>query len=217
MRLVVVLLLMFAPTATADWDQAWINEAENIEETIHRIRVVEGLYSQTTLPFLFDLKALATVSDNYDEILRSGARIRIVFDRNPFNEDNYRRLAKEYTYVLSDLSCIERSDWSHYINQKAECGDFRHFIADSYMQAIRMTERLAQESGLKEDWEEVVRLADFLIWILPGVDGPLRVVERRNGTLEMIDNPDTRQQYRTIGWAMAKRRAEKALEEFNNE
>ena len=212
MRLLVFIILLVSPTASAEWDQNWINEAVDPEEIIHRIRVVEGLYSQTQIQILYDLKALANISTDYEEVIRTNERIRWILDRNPFNEDNYRRLIEDYTYVISDTSCLERSDRYNYISHNSQCTGFRYFLADSYIGAIKMTEKLANETGLDSDWEEVVRLADFLIWILPDVDGKFLIVERSYGTLQMVKNNNIKHQYRPVKWMVAKRRAEKALE-----
>ena len=107
MKLILFVFLLVAPTVSADWDQKWVDEAIDPEQIIHRIRVVEGLYSRNQLPYLFDLRDL---TEDYDEILRTNQRIRWILSKNKFNEDNYRRLSRDYTFMISNLSCLERSD-----------------------------------------------------------------------------------------------------------
>ena len=66
MRLLVFLILLVTPTASADWDQNWINEAVDPEEIILRRSVVERLYSQTQIQLWYELQALANIALDYD-------------------------------------------------------------------------------------------------------------------------------------------------------
>ena len=209
MKLILFVFLLVAPTVSADWDQKWVDEAIDPEQIIHRIRVVEGLYSRNQLPYLFDLRDL---TEDYDEILRTNQRIRWILSKNEFNEDNYRRLSRDYTFMISNLSCLERSDPFNYYSHSVDCNEYRYFLADSYIGAIETRYILAKAMNLKQDWEEVIKLVDFLSWILPDIDGSFYVIQTSYDGLSMVENPNIKHKYRPSKYRWFRKIAQERLE-----
>lgn len=205
-----LIVFLFMPTMLwAQWDYKWIDEAVDPEQIIHRIRVVEGLYSRNQLSYLFDLRDL---TDDYDEILRTNSRIRWILSKNKFNEDNYRRLSNDYIFMISDVSCLERVDPFNYSSHSVDCSEYRYFLADSYIGAIETRYILAKAMDLKQDWVEIIKLVDFLSWILPDIDGSFYIVQSSYDRISMVENPSIRHKYRPSKYRWIKKIAQERLE-----
>jgi len=171
------------------------------EEILYLIRIEKGLYSTDQIPYLLEYMEWCKIIGDWDKAIDTGNRIRWLLGRNENQLDNYRRLMLLHIHIPEDITCMERhSDTGRFIKSAGRCGAFRYFMADTFISATEIQQKVLSRTGHPEDREALKNLAQITAQMVHWVDGPPILLEIRGDEFYRIDNPEIRQRYRPETW-----------------
>jgi len=171
------------------------------EEILFLIRVEKGLYSTDQVPYLLEHMQWSKRIGDWDQAMDTGNRLRWLLGRNENQIDNYRRLLLVHIHIPEDMTCIERhSDSGRFIKSASRCEAFRYFMADTYISATEIQQKVATQSNNTEDWEALENLAGLTAEMVFWVDGPPVILEIRGNEFYRTANPEIRQRYQPATW-----------------
>jgi hypothetical protein len=172
------------------------------EEILYLIRIEKGLYSTDQVPYLLEYMEWRRAVGDWGKVLDTGNRILWLLGRNENQLDNYRRLVMMHIHVPDDISCLERhTDTGSFIKSASRCEALRYFIADSFISATEIQQKVLLLTGLPADREALKTLAQTTAKLVYWVDGPPILLEIRGNEFSRTDNPEIRRRYRPETWS----------------
>jgi hypothetical protein len=181
---------------------------ETYEDILFLIRVEKGVYSTEQLPYLLETMEWRKVTEEWDSVLATGKRVRWLLGRNENQAANYRLLLLAHVYDPADTSCLSRDpSTGSFIKSASDCSVFRYFMADTFIAATEIQQKLLCETGLPRDVEALRSLAVITSRLVRGVDGPPTLIKMHDNALELVDNLTIRERYRPDTWVKVANKA----------
>ena len=188
------------------------------EQILFLIRVEKGLYSIDQVPYLLEYMRWNKIIGDWEETLNLGQRTSWLLNRNENQIDNYRRLLLEHLHVPEDNSCLDRDeDTGNFIRGANLCSELRFFMADTYIAATIIQQKVVTLTNTKLDWESLRNLALATAQMVFGVDGDPVVIEITGGQYIQTENMGIRQRYKPDTWLRVARNATEALKDLEAE
>ena len=198
MKHLLLLLVFMSPLTYAQWEYELIEETCKLDSTdysecLHLIRINEGLYSLRQLPYLLNWLEAEIVLKEWEEAQNIATRSSWILGRNDPNIGLWREL-QEHLIFYPVTDCFER-EGEHYNKQNPRCIELRYYIADSFIMALDIQQRIYRLTGSDEDRKGVAALSGAIASIVYGIDGPETIVTREFST-ERNMTIQTKYQYR---------------------
>ena len=171
------------------------------EEILFLIRIEKGLYSIDQVPYLLEYMRWNKIIGDWEKTLNLGQRTSWLLNRNENQIDNYRRLLLEHLHVPEDDSCLDRDeDTGNFIRSANKCSALRFFMANTFIAATIIQQRVVHITNNEMDWESLKNLAEITAYLVYGVDGTPILIEIRENEYSMTKNPTIRERYRPDTW-----------------
>lgn len=186
------------------------------EEILYLIRIEKGLYSTDQVPYLLEHMEWSKRIGDWDKVIDTGNRIRWILERNENQLNNYRRLMLSHIHTPEDAICMERHDNGRFVKSEGRCEAFRYFVADTFIAATEIQQKVANQTIHEQDWAALGNLAQITAQMVHCVDGPpILLVEVRDNEFYRTENPEIRQRYRPATWLRIAKTAEGKKKERN--
>jgi hypothetical protein len=154
---------------------------------------------------------------DWEETLNLGQRTSWLLNRNDNQLDNYRRLLLEHIYVPEDASCLRKDSRGLFFRSASICTELRFFMADTYIAATIIQQKVVTLTNNVLDWNSLRNLALATAQMVFGVDGIPILIEIRDNQYIQSENMGIRQRYRPDTWLRIARNAAEALKDLEGE
>ena len=187
------------------------------EQILFLIRVEKGLYSIEQVPYLLEYMRWNKIIGEWEETLDIGQRTSWILNRNENQLDNYRRLLLAHIYVPEDASCLRKDSRGLFFRSSHICTELRFFMADTYIAATIIQQKVVKITNNELDWNSLRNLALATAQMVFGVDGTPVLIEISGGQYIQSENLSIRQRYKPDTWLKIARNAAEALKDLEGE